>query len=258
MLSPSWTFRDIHKIQGRSSSNSGYKIQKICGWKYTPARAPLAREYTKSNIRVERWHKYENSELDWETQFLFHFILLNKFNRTEIQTYKVEERTFGHPLPVWYSNQLSYETTAVGSWSIMCSYVPVKDMNVIDVYEINHIRTAEMKSNEEWSSQLWTQFMQPHTKIQDFNEIIRFLAKCTSTEVLLRPCFPIFIVHTYFYCTDLSCKWEKLVPDERISWRLQSMPLRSTWAENAERKKTTKLVSFIRPNNMRSKMHWNQ
>ena len=31
----------------------------------------------------------------------------------------------------------------------MCSYVPVKDMNVIDVYEINHIRTAEMKSNEE-------------------------------------------------------------------------------------------------------------
>ena len=28
-------------------------------------------------------------------------------------------------------------------------YVPVKEMNVIDVYEINHIiRTAEMKSNE--------------------------------------------------------------------------------------------------------------
>ena len=31
----------------------------------------------------------------------------------------------------------------------MCSYVPVKEMNVIDVYEINHMRTAEMKSNEE-------------------------------------------------------------------------------------------------------------
>ena len=30
----------------------------------------------------------------------------------------------------------------------MCSYVRVKEMNVIDVYEINHIRTAEMKSNE--------------------------------------------------------------------------------------------------------------
>ena len=31
----------------------------------------------------------------------------------------------------------------------MCSYVPVKEMNVIDVYEINHIRTAEMNSNEQ-------------------------------------------------------------------------------------------------------------
>ena len=28
----------------------------------------------------------------------------------------------------------------------MCSYVPVKEINVTDVYEINHIRTAEMKS----------------------------------------------------------------------------------------------------------------
>ena len=31
----------------------------------------------------------------------------------------------------------------------MCSYVPVKEMNVIDVYEINHMRPAEMKSNEQ-------------------------------------------------------------------------------------------------------------
>ena len=30
----------------------------------------------------------------------------------------------------------------------MCP-VPVKEVNVIDVYEIYHIRTAEMKSNEE-------------------------------------------------------------------------------------------------------------
>lgn len=34
----------------------------------------------------------------------------------------------------------------------MCLYVLVKETNVIDVYEINHIRTAEMKSGEEWSS----------------------------------------------------------------------------------------------------------
>ena len=30
----------------------------------------------------------------------------------------------------------------------MCSYVPVKEMNMMDVYEINPIRPAEMKSNE--------------------------------------------------------------------------------------------------------------
>ena len=102
-----------------------------------------------------------------------------------------------------------------------------------------------MKSNEEWSSQL-------RTKIQGINEIASLLAKCTTTEVLQRLCFQIFIVHTFFYCTDLSCKWEKLVPDARISWRLQSIHLRNKWAENAERKKTKKLVSYIRPNNMTS------
>ena len=32
-------------------------------------------------------------------------------------------------IPVRRSNQLSYEATDVGSWSIMCSYVPVKEVN---------------------------------------------------------------------------------------------------------------------------------
>ena len=31
----------------------------------------------------------------------------------------------------------------------MCSYVLVKEMNVKDVYEINHIRIVEMKSSED-------------------------------------------------------------------------------------------------------------
>ena len=52
--------------------------------------------------------------------------------------------------------QLSYEATDVGSRSILGSYVPVKDMKVNDAYEINHMWTADMKSNEEWSSQLWS------------------------------------------------------------------------------------------------------
>ena len=42
-------------------------------------------------------------------------------------------------IPVRRSNQLSYEATDVGSWSIMCSYVPVKEVNVTNVYEINHM-----------------------------------------------------------------------------------------------------------------------
>ena len=37
---------------------------------------------------------------------------------------------------------------------------------MIDEYEINHIRTTEMKWNEEWSSQLWTQFMQLRSQLR--------------------------------------------------------------------------------------------
>ena len=37
--------------------------------------------------------------------------------------------------PVTSRYQLSYEATEAGSRSIMCSYVPVKEMNVIDVYK---------------------------------------------------------------------------------------------------------------------------
>jgi len=39
---------------------------------------------------------------------------------------------------------LSYEATDVGSWSSMCSYVPMKEMNVIDVYEINNHFTCQL------------------------------------------------------------------------------------------------------------------
>ena len=64
-------FRDIHKNQGRSSSNSGYEMQKICGWKIYSRTRTFGTEVHKSNIRVKRWHnKYENSELDWKTQLL--------------------------------------------------------------------------------------------------------------------------------------------------------------------------------------------
>ena len=53
-------FRDIHKKQGRSSSNSGYETQKICGWKIYSRTRTFGAEVHKSNIQVKRWHnKYK-------------------------------------------------------------------------------------------------------------------------------------------------------------------------------------------------------
>ena len=72
MLSRNGTFcekgvylRDIHKIQGRSSSRPGFPTQKIFCWKIYSRTRTLGAEVHKSNIRVKRWHnKYEISELD--------------------------------------------------------------------------------------------------------------------------------------------------------------------------------------------------
>ena len=47
--------------------------------------------------------------------------------------------------PVRCSNQLSYETTDVRSWLIMCSYVPVKEMTVIDLYNNNYNNNKKKK-----------------------------------------------------------------------------------------------------------------
>ena len=64
-------FRDIHKKQGRSLSNSGYEIQKLCDWKIYSRTRTFGSEVHKTNSRVKRWHnKYESSELYWKTQLL--------------------------------------------------------------------------------------------------------------------------------------------------------------------------------------------
>ena len=58
-------FRDIHKIQGMSSSNSGYSIQKIFGGKIHSRTPTFGAEVHKSSIRVKRLHnKNEISELN--------------------------------------------------------------------------------------------------------------------------------------------------------------------------------------------------
>ena len=63
------------------------KYKRYVVGKYTRARAPLAREYTNRIFGSK------------DGDFCFDD-LLNKFNRTDIQTYKVEERTFGTPCNV--------------------------------------------------------------------------------------------------------------------------------------------------------------
>ena len=47
-------FRDIHKKQGRSSSDSGNEIQKMCGWKIHSRTRTFGAAVHKSNIRVKR------------------------------------------------------------------------------------------------------------------------------------------------------------------------------------------------------------
>ena len=55
--------------------------------------------------------------------------------------------------------QLSYEATDVGTRSIVGSYVPVKEMNVIDIWNKSYMNWGnEMKMKKWWSQR--TQFMQ--------------------------------------------------------------------------------------------------
>ena len=73
------------------------KYKKYVAGKYTRARAPLARKYTNrifeskdGTTSVKLVNKIERHNFCLND-------MLTKSNRTEIQTYKVEERTLGTP-----------------------------------------------------------------------------------------------------------------------------------------------------------------
>ena len=80
--------------QGRGSNNSaGYKIQKTM-WRENLLAHTFSAKVHKANIRVKRWHnKYEILNLIERHNFCLNYLLI-KSNRTALQTYKVEERTF--------------------------------------------------------------------------------------------------------------------------------------------------------------------
>ena len=75
---------------------------------------------------------------EWSTQLWKQFMQLRE--KSELIHDFNEIWTCDLAIPMRCSNQLSHEATGVGSWSIMCLYVPVKEMNLKYVYEINHRR----------------------------------------------------------------------------------------------------------------------
>ena len=73
-------------------------------------------EVHKSNIRVTRWHnKYKILNSMERHNFCLSDLLTNS-NRTTLQSYKVEERTFGTPC-----NQLNFLICNFNSWSTFFS-----------------------------------------------------------------------------------------------------------------------------------------
>ena len=89
----------ITKKLGRSSSNSGYKIQKYMWLEiYSRTRTrtrTFGAELHKSKIKVKRWHdKYKILNYVKRHNFFLNYLLI-KSNRTELQDYRVEKQTFG-------------------------------------------------------------------------------------------------------------------------------------------------------------------
>ena len=98
-------FQDIHtqnKLGVRAFRAT--KCKKYLAGKFTRA-AHLWREITQIEFRVKRWHKkYEILNKIESHKFGLNYVLI-KSNRTALQTYKVEERTFGTPCIafLWFS-----------------------------------------------------------------------------------------------------------------------------------------------------------
>ena len=73
------------------------EYKKYVAGKYTRARAPLARKYTNRIFESKDGTTSTKIVNQIERHTFRLNDLLTKSNRTEIQTYKVEERTFGTP-----------------------------------------------------------------------------------------------------------------------------------------------------------------
>ena len=72
------------------------KCKKKYGGKIYSRSAPLARNYTNWISSQKMAQEVWNIKLDWKSQLWLNYVLI-KSNRTALQTYKGEERTFGTP-----------------------------------------------------------------------------------------------------------------------------------------------------------------
>ena len=73
--------------------------------KFTRTAHPW-REITQTKFRVKRWHKkYEILNQIESHNFYLNYMLI-KSDRTALQTYKVDERTFGTPCIVNYNGYI--------------------------------------------------------------------------------------------------------------------------------------------------------
>ena len=91
-------FHDNHKKTRKEFQQFGLQNTKIyvAGNIYSRTRTrTFGAELHKSKIKVKRWHdKYKILNYVKRHKFFLNF-LLTKSNRTELQTYRVEEQTFG-------------------------------------------------------------------------------------------------------------------------------------------------------------------
>ena len=78
-------FQDIHTKQVRSSSISGYKMQKIYGGKIYSSSAPLAWNYTNWISSQKMAQEVWNIKLDWKSQLWF------KLCADQVQSYCVTD-----------------------------------------------------------------------------------------------------------------------------------------------------------------------
>ena len=78
-------FQDIHTKQVRSSSISGYKMQKIYGGKIYSGSAPLARNNTNKISSQKMAQEVWNIKLDWKSQLWF------KLCADQVQSYCVTD-----------------------------------------------------------------------------------------------------------------------------------------------------------------------